>query len=126
NAGFVPLQSVVHDKRTAVVSRRRNTVQLEFLDANQDVMTTVPLSTAALDISWIPDGTGLLMLDKSGPALYTLDLQGEMSPVQLPQGDTHSFSHPRYRRDGQAIVLTSAEASASLSLQRTDGSRERI
>lgn len=126
NAGFVPLQSVVHDKRTAVVSRRRSTAQLEFLDAHQDVINTVPLSTTALDISWIPDGTGLLILDKSSPALYTLDLHGEMTQVQLPGGDLRTFAHPQYSRDGQVLVLTSSKAHTSLHVQRLDNSRELI
>lgn len=126
DGGFVPLQSQVHDKLTAVLSRRRSTVQLAFLNADQSVITTVPMSTAALDISWIPDGTGLLILDSSSPALLTLDLHGVISQVQYPEGDARTFSQPRYSRDGRAVVLTTSNELTSLSLRRPDHSRELI
>ncbi len=126
NAGFIPLQSVVHDKRTALISRRHSRAQLEFLDANQDAIATIPLPTSALDISWIPDGTGLLVLDKSGPTMYTLDLYGEMSLLQLPQWRDGSFSYPRYRKDGEAIVLTTSQLQTSLNLRQAAGSPELI
>lgn len=126
SSGFVPLQSTVHDKRTAVISRRRNAAQLEFLDADQDVLTTIPLTTTALDISWIPDGSGLLVLDKSGAGLFTLDRNGRIDPVRLPSGDARAFSHPRYSRDGTAIVLTTSKEYENLSLRGADGSHQLI
>ncbi len=126
SSGFTPLKSVVHDKRTAVISRRRNAVQLEFLDAEQEVLATVALPSATLDISWIPDGTGLLVLDKSGLGLYTLDRYGQIAPVRLPGGDARAFSHPRYSRDGTAIVLTTFKDDKNLSLRGGDGSYQLI
>lgn len=107
-SGFVPLQSTVHDKLAAVVSRQRSQVQIEILNARQQRLTVASVPTAALDISWVPDGSGILLWEKDSKKLSRLDLSGELTPLQYSVAPGFALDRPRYSRDGKSILLTAS------------------
>jgi DNA-binding winged helix-turn-helix (wHTH) protein len=113
-SGFTPQLSVVREKLAAVVSRRGNSVQVEFLNAQQKPLSTWPITTSDLEISWIPDGSGVLLLEKDSTDLFTLYLNGDTSPIQFPHDPSLSISQPRYRSHGQSILIGAASNRTSL------------
>ena len=117
-SGFTPQQSLVQEKRSAVVSRRGGDAQVEFLNAQQKIISVWPIGTHDVEVSWIPDGSGVLILEKDNSDLYTLYLNGDTSPIHFPREPSLGFSQPRYRVDGRSILM-SAEANQA-SLHRLD------
>lgn len=122
-SGFTPLHSAVHDKLSAVASRRRNQVQVEIFDAQQRRLAVASVPTAALDISWIPDGSGVLIFEKDNKRLSLLDLTGALTPVQLTLPADIAVSRPRYNRDGKSLLLTASAAKADFHLLNFSGTR---
>lgn len=125
-SGYLPLKSAIRDKVTGVVSRRRDTARVEFLDAQQRTIATWPLATGNVDISWIPDGSGLLIFENDSRNFYVLYLDGEIAPVQFAQDKTTSFARPRFRNSGNSILLTSVATSTHVQWIGLDGNRKTI
>lgn len=122
-SGFTPLRSAVHDKQSAVASRRRNQVQVEIFDARQNRLAVASVPTAALDISWVPDGSGVLIFEKDSKRLSLLDLTGALTPVQLTLPADIAVSRPRYNRDGKSLLLTASAAKSDFHLLNISGVR---
>jgi hypothetical protein len=128
-SGFTPLRSAVQEKMTAVASRQRNQVQVEIFDAQQRRLAVAPVP-AALDISWIPDGSGVLIFEKDNKKLSLLDLTGAVKPVQLTLDSDLTIARPRFNRDGKSLLLTASAAKAdfhvlNLSASRVDLARDK-
>lgn len=117
--GFVPLKSAVRNKISALVSQRRGSAQLEFIDARDQVLARWPLPTSGVDISWIPDGSGILLSETDNQKLYNVYLTGEVEPVVLPPNAGLSISRPRYSNDGETILLSAAQERAEFYLDKT-------
>jgi len=122
-SGFTPLRSAVQEKMAAVASRQRNQVQVEIFDAQQRRLAVAPVPTAALDISWIPDGSGVLIFEKDNKKLSLLDLTGAVKPVQLTFDSDLTIARPRFNRDGKSLLLTASAAKADFHLLNVSASR---
>lgn len=120
-SGFTPQLSQVREKRSAVVSRRGSDVRVEFLDAQQKTIAAWPITTGDVDLSWIPDSSGVLILEKDSSDLYALYLNGDTSPILFPREQSLSISQPRYRGHGQAILLSAVANQARLDWLNFDG-----
>jgi Tol biopolymer transport system component len=85
-----------------------------------------PLDIATADISWIPDGSGVLIYSEDTRALLALYRNGEQ--VHIPLADTKDriFSRPRYQPDGSAIFYTEEKRSSNILLVNMDGTKTRL
>lgn len=120
-SGFVPLRSTVREKVTAVLSRGRNRVQIEFLNAEQHAVAISPAESENLDISWIPDGSGVLVLDRDTNRLWTHYLDGGTVAVEISQDSSVSLSYPRYRHQGESILVAASTSPAVITQVSLDG-----
>lgn len=121
-----PFASAVLNKMTALASMHKNAVQIDFLNENQSRISRFQLDVATAEISWIPDGSGILVYVEDERKLFTLYRDGQQ--VQLPLTDIKDrlFSWPRYRPDGQAIYYTEQKRSSNIVRLALDASKTRL
>jgi DNA-binding winged helix-turn-helix (wHTH) protein/WD40 repeat protein len=120
------MASVVLNKQTALASLHKNRVQIDFLNENQVRQSRWQLDVAMADISWIPDGSGILVYSEDTRALLALYRDGKQ--VKIPLADTKDriFSRPRYQPDGSAIFYTEEKRSSNIVLVNMDGTKTRL
>jgi DNA-binding winged helix-turn-helix (wHTH) protein/WD40 repeat protein len=120
------MASAVLNKQTALASLHKNRVQIDFLNENQVRQSRWQLDIAMADISWIPDGSGILVYSEDTRALLALYRDGEQ--VKIPLADTKDriFSRPRYQPDGSAIFYTEEKRSSNILLVNIDGTKTRL
>lgn len=101
-----PLFSALHNGRTALASQQGQRVRIDLLDENAVSQASWQFEQTPVDISWIPDGSGVLVFAEARKQLFTLYWDGQMREISLPQGREKCLSRPRYRADGQGLYLT--------------------
>lgn len=125
-----PVASAVFDqalnKMTAIASLQKNKIQIDFLDAQQERINNTKLDIAAADISWIPDGSGVLVYAEDERKLFNVYLDGQQTSIPLADSKDKNFSRPRYSADGNSIYYTEEKRSANITLAGLDGSKNRL
>ncbi|GGY85092.1 hypothetical protein GCM10011613_32750 [Cellvibrio zantedeschiae] len=121
-----PIASAVLNKKTALASMRKNTVQIDFLNENQSRISRWQLNVAMADISWIPDGSGILIYAEDERKLFTLYLDGEQTQIPLTDIKDRVFSRPRFRPDGDAIFYTEEKRSSNILLMALDAKKTKL
>jgi DNA-binding winged helix-turn-helix (wHTH) protein/Tol biopolymer transport system component len=118
-----PIGSVVHNKITALVSLHKTSVQVSFLREDQSLISRHNLDYSYVDISWIPDGSGVLIYSGANRELSVLYMDGQQ--VDIPIADTRDkvFSRPRYASDGKSILYTEEKRGSNIFLLQVDGSK---
>lgn len=117
------LASAVLNKKTAVASSRKNGVQIDFLDESQTRISRWQLDVATADISWIPDGSGILVYADDERKLFALYLDGQQVQIPLTDIKDRVFSWPRYRPDGTGIYYTEQKRSSNIWRIALDGKK---
>ncbi len=120
------MASAVLNKQTALASVHKNGIQIDFLNEKQVRQSRWQLDIAMADISWIPDGSGILVYSEDTRALFALYRDGQQ--VQIPLADTKDrvFSQPRYQPDGTAIFYTEEKRSSNILLVNMSGAKTRL
>lgn len=120
------MASAVLNKQTALTSLHKNRVQIDFLNEKQVRQSRWQLDVAMADISWIPDGSGILVYSEDARSLFALYRDGQR--VNIPLADTKDriFSRPRYKPDGSAIFYTEEKRSSNILLVNMDGTKTRL
>ncbi len=113
-------------KMTAIASLHKNKIQIDFLNAKQERISRTKLDIAAADISWIPDGSGVLVYAEDERKLFTVYLDGKQTSIPLADSKDKSFSRPRYSVDGSGIFYTEEKRSANIVLAALDGTKNRL
>lgn len=101
-----PVVSTVHQKKTGLVSAQDNRVRIALLDEQQDIHASWMLDDSWVDISWIPDGSGVLAYSEAQQKLLALYWDGQRREITMPHRQDKSVSKPRFRPDGSAIYYT--------------------
>ncbi|HOY21827.1 MAG TPA: winged helix-turn-helix domain-containing protein [Cellvibrio sp.] len=120
------MAGAVLNKQTALASLHKNRVQIDFLNEKQVRLSRWQLNVALADISWIPDGSGVLVYSEDTRRLFTLYRDGQQ--VNIPLADTKDrvFSRPRYQSDGAAIFYTEEKRSSNILLVNIGGTKTRL
>ncbi len=121
-----PIGSAVLNKKTAIASLRKNAIQIDFLDEQQARISRWQLNVAMADISWIPDGSGILVYAEDERKLFTLYLDGEQTQIPLTDVKDRVFSRPRYRPDGQGIFYTEEKRSSNILRVGLDAKQSKV
>jgi DNA-binding winged helix-turn-helix (wHTH) protein/Tol biopolymer transport system component len=121
-----PVASAVLGKRTAVASSHKNKIQIDFLDEQQKRISRWQLDFPVVDISWIPDGSGILVYAEEERKLSLLYLDGQQVQIPLIDAKDRVFSRPRYRPDGAAIFYTEEKRSSNIIVAALDGAKTRL
>lgn len=120
------MASAVLNQQTALASLHKNRVQIDFLNENQVRQSRWQLDVAMADISWIPDGSGVLIYSEDARRLLALYRDGEQVNIPLADSKDRIFSRPRYRPDGSAIFYTEEKRSSNILLATMDGTNTRL
>lgn len=120
------LASTVQHKTTAMASAHKNSVQIDFLNENQSRLSRWQLGFSAVDISWIPDGSGILVYAEDERKLLALYLDGQQTEIPFADSKDKFFSRPRYRPDGAAIFYTEEKRSANILMLGLDGTKTKL
>lgn len=121
-----PVASSVLNQRTAIASLHKHKIQIDFLNAGQERINRVKLEVSAADISWIPDGSGVLVYAEEERKLLALYLDGKQVPIPLADTKDKIFSRPHYSADGKGIFYTEEKRSSNILLAALDGAKTRL
>lgn len=121
-----PVASAVLNQRTALASLHKNKIQIDFLNAQQERISHIKLDVTAADISWIPDGSGILVYAEEERKLLTVYLDGKQIPIPLADTKDKIFSRPHYSADGSGIFYTEEKRSSNILLAALDGTKTRL
>lgn len=118
--------SAILNQKTALASRYKNRIQIDFLNAQQKLISRTRLDITAADISWIPDGSGVLVYAEAERKLITVYLNGKQVSIPLADSKDKIFSHPHYSADGSSIFYTEEKRSSNILLSALDGTKNRL
>jgi DNA-binding winged helix-turn-helix (wHTH) protein/Tol biopolymer transport system component len=121
-----PVASAVLNQKTALASRYKNRIQIDFLNARQKPISRTRLDITAADISWIPDGSGILVYAEAERKLIALYLDGKQVAIPLADSKDKIFSRPYYSADGSGIFYTEEKRSSNILLAALDGTNNRL
>jgi DNA-binding winged helix-turn-helix (wHTH) protein/Tol biopolymer transport system component len=121
-----PVASAVLNQRTAIASLHKNKIQIDFLNAQQERISRTRLDVTAADISWIPDGSGVLVYAEDERKLLAVYLDGKQIPIPLADSKDKIFSRPHYSADGSGIFYTEEKRSSNILLAALDGTKNRL
>lgn len=118
-----PIASVVQNKRTALASLQQHKLQIDFLTEDQSLISRWLLEEEGLsEISWIPDGSGVLIYSGANRKMQLLYLDGQQIDISIADTKDKVISRPRYSADGQSIFYTEEKRSSNILLLKTDKS----
>jgi len=121
-----PVASTILNQKTAIASLHKNKIQIDFLNAQQKRISRAKLDVAAADISWIPDGSGVLVYAEDERKLLAIYLDGKQVPIPLADSKDKIFSRPHYSADGSGIFYTEEKRSSNILLTMLDGTKTRL
>lgn len=118
-----PVASAVLDQKTAIASLNKNKIQIDFLTAQQKAINRVNMDVTAADISWIPDGSGVLVYAENERRLFAVYLDGKQTPIPLADSKDKIFSGPHYSADGSGIFYTEEKRRSNILLTGLKGAK---
>ncbi len=121
-----PVASAILNQQTAIASRYKNKVQIDFLNPQQKPISRARLDVGAADISWIPDGSGVLAYAEAERKLFAVYRDGKQVAIPLADSKDKIFSHPHYSADGSGIFYTEEKRSSNIVLAALDGTKTRL
>ncbi|MEN0036219.1 MAG: winged helix-turn-helix domain-containing protein [Cellvibrio sp.] len=121
-----PVASAILNQKTALASRYKNRIQIDFLDAQQKPISRVRLDISAADISWIPDGSGVLVYAEAERKLIAAYLDGKQVVIPLADSKDKIFARPHYSADGSGIFYTEEKRSSNIFMIAFDGVKKRL
>lgn len=102
----MPLQSAVYKGNTVLVSSQEGRVGVELLDEKQKTRASWQFDYPAVDVSWIPDGSGVLVYSQARKSLLALYWNGELKELRIPHNSQRPIHHLRYSPDGQHLYAS--------------------
>lgn len=100
---LLPSYSAAHDKFVALVTEHKNANQIHFTDKQQQVISSWPINAKVTELSWIPDGSGVIISNQHESEITLLYVNGEQNNISLDKGHTLSQAGVRFSADGQKI-----------------------
>jgi DNA-binding winged helix-turn-helix (wHTH) protein/WD40 repeat protein len=121
-----PLSSAVMHQRTALVSAEKKGVKINLIDENQIAQADWLFDYPCVDVSWIPDGTGVLVYAEEQQKLFALYWNGQRQEISFQSKFASPVSRPRYRPDGSAIYYTEEKLRSVIWLKSIDGQQRQL
>lgn len=121
-----PVASAVFNQRTAIANLYKNKIQIAFLNAQQELIRNVELDVTAADISWIPDGTGVLVYAEDERKLIAVYLDGKQTSIPVADSKDKIFSRPHYAADGRGIFYTEEKRHSNILMTGLDSTKTQL
>lgn len=121
-----PLISRVHEDKVAVASQHNGRVQIVLLGPDGEREASHAFVYNQVEMSWIPDGSGVLLYAPEEQTLTLLYRDGETRPIERDDKINVRLTHHRYRADGQTIIYARSRPQTALWQLKPDGTRRQI
>lgn len=120
-----PYASAIFEKTTALARNQGSKTQIDFVNENQKSIARYLLPYAQISMSWIPDGSGLLIFVPDKQEVFLLYRDGKKAPVLLPElspANQHTqLSRPVFNPVGDGIYFTQEQRRADIQWIKTSG-----
>ena len=100
-----PSFHAIQNQFTARVSPTTSASIIELYNPELKQLATWQLPYQKIDVSWIPDGSGVLAF-ADNTKLMNLYVDGSQTEIPIAIDKDKSVLHPRYSHDGQRVFLT--------------------
>ncbi|MGJ8680823.1 winged helix-turn-helix domain-containing protein [Paraglaciecola sp.] len=110
--------SVAHGNLVALSSQRKNGSEIHFIDKRQQVKSSWAIDFKVSELSWIPDGSGVLISAAGLPKLTLLYLNGEQVNIPVDVSNIEQSLKARFSSDGQKIYYANNQSKGELILER--------
>jgi DNA-binding winged helix-turn-helix (wHTH) protein/Tol biopolymer transport system component len=121
-----PVISKVHNGLTAIASLHDGRTRVDFLRQDQSRFASRQLDYAATDISWVPDGSGVLVHSSAKQTLSLVRRDGRVREIPLPYRTDTRVSRPRYSADGQRLFFAEERPQADVWRHTIEGEKKPI
>jgi DNA-binding winged helix-turn-helix (wHTH) protein/Tol biopolymer transport system component len=101
-----PVMSQIAKGFTALVMKDKQEYRIDLLDQKQQVRRSWQLEEPNIEISWLPDATGVMVYGLQESKSYLLYWDGTRQDLDLPHSPSHKLLSPVYRPDGKGIFYT--------------------
>lgn len=121
-----PLLTRVRKGYTALASLHNGAIRVDFLAEDKRRLASRQLKHRSVDLSWIPDGSGVLVHARADQALSIVYRDGELLELELPSERYAETYHYRYSADGKRIFFTEARPKTDIWRQTFGEPAERL
>lgn len=121
-----PLITRVHKRYTAMASLHNGAIRVDFLAEDQSRIASRQLKHRSIDLSWIPDGSGVLVHSRDDQALSVVYRDGELRELELPRKRQAETSHYRYSANGERIYFAEARPRTDIWWQTPGAGTEKV
>ncbi|WP_027329279.1 winged helix-turn-helix domain-containing protein [Marinimicrobium agarilyticum] len=121
-----PLLSRVHEDKVAVASQHSGGIRIDLLGPDGEREASHAFEYNTVEMSWIPDGSGVLLYAPGEQTLTLLYRDGETRLIEHDDKIHVRLTHHRYRADGQAIFYARSRPRTALWQLKPDGTRQQI
>ncbi len=106
--------STIHNNLTALLSTKNNGSRVSFIGEDSTRISAVAIADRLDEISWIPDGSGVIGLSVAKGKLWFVYLDGKTKVLEAPKSPDKLFFHPRFGPDGKKLYYTETSLSDSI------------
>ncbi|WNO08626.1 winged helix-turn-helix domain-containing protein [Teredinibacter sp. KSP-S5-2] len=122
---LTPLASAVNNGMTAVAYDNEHKALIEIYDSDAKLVTRSKVEADQVNLSWIPDGTGVLVF-ADYEALFAIYLDGEIQKIDFLKYKDHVAYRPRFSPDGQSIYMTEKKLKSNIWNYGLEGENKQI
>ncbi|MDN4502001.1 winged helix-turn-helix domain-containing protein [Alteromonadaceae bacterium BrNp21-10] len=122
----LPVSSSIVNGKTAITSRYKQQLKIDFVDENQQRFATYPIPYSQADVSWVPDGSGVLVHAPAQQKMFILYLDGQQTDIPLQQGKNTAAFSPRFSADGQKIYYTESHLRSEIWSNTLSGNMQKL
>ncbi|HEY7886024.1 MAG TPA: winged helix-turn-helix domain-containing protein [Cellvibrionaceae bacterium] len=116
-----PLLGRSFQQHTALASEHHGATRIDFLAPNQQRYAQARINYRVVDLTWLPDGGGVLVSGAENEPLHLVFRDGSTVSVDVPHQRDSYLSRPRLSNDGQRIFFTRTQPRAGLELISPEG-----
>lgn len=109
----------IQNGKTAIASYFSGGIAIDIFDKNSNKILSKDIETAWLDMSWAPDGEGILILNDQ--KFHYLNLNGDLQ--QIPYITDKAIHRPRFSADGKSILFTQTSSNSDIWLLKLNGEK---
>ena len=111
---LLPTYSAASDKFVALVTEHKSASQIHFTDHQRQLISSWPIDFKVMELSWIPDGSGVLISNQHRSELILLYVNGEQTSISLNTIHAPPKTSVRFSADGQKIYYATSEQNQEL------------
>ena len=121
-----PYSSAIHQKTSVLARNQGSKTQIDFVNELQESVMRITLPFSQITLSWIPDGSGVLVYAADKQSLSLLYRDGEQISVTLPEGQQGQLTRPVFGPQGDRVYFTQEQRKADIQWVRLSGEETNV